>query len=153
LSLSAANLEMIRKGLWGVVNEPGGTGGALRRPEADVAGKTGTSQVVGMPREERNRRPMSYSGRFRDHALFACFAPYRQPEIAVAVIVENAGHGGAVAAPVARKIIDAYFRLKQERAQPQVAPADHGGNAARAGMKPGDGEQRERAPADDGDEE
>jgi len=153
LSLSAANLEMIRKGLWGVVNEPGGTGGALRRPEADVAGKTGTSQVVGMPREERNRRPMSYSERFRDHALFACFAPYRQPEIAVAVIVENAGHGGAVAAPVARKIIDAYFRLKQERAQPQVAPADHGGNAARAGMKPGDGEQRERAPADDGDEE
>ena len=62
------------------------------------------------------------SAAFRDHALFVCFAPYGNPEIAVAVILENAGHGGAVAAPVARKIIDAYFAKKkmiQNPTQPQ----------------------------------
>jgi len=107
-----------------VVNEAGGTGGALRRPEGDVAGKTGTSQVVGMPRADKAGRTRVLSDRFRDHALFACFAPYQNPEIAVAVIVEHAGHGGSVAAPVARKIIDAYFRLKRERAQPKMAAVD-----------------------------
>jgi len=124
LSLTARHLELIRRGLWGVVNEAGGTGGALRRPEGDVAGKTGTSQVVGMPRADKAGRTRVLSDRFRDHALFACFAPYQNPEIAVAVIVEHAGHGGSVAAPVARKIIDAYFRLKRERAQPKMAAVD-----------------------------
>ena len=124
LSLTARHLELIRRGLWGVVNEAGGTGGALRRPEGDVAGKTGTSQVVGMPRADKTGRIRVLSDRFRDHALFACFAPYQNPEIAVAVIVEHAGHGGSVAAPVARKIIDAYFRLKRERAQPKMAAVD-----------------------------
>ena len=124
LSLTARHLELIRRGLWGVVNEDGGTGGALRRPEGDVAGKTGTSQVVGMPRADKAGRTRVLSDRFRDHALFACFAPYQNPEIAVAVIVEHAGHGGSVAAPVARKIIDAYFRLKRERAQPKMAAVD-----------------------------
>jgi penicillin-binding protein 2 len=119
LPVSAAHIEMIRQGLWGVVNEKGGTGSALRRPEADVAGKTGTSQVVGLPQDEAARRAKINSGRFKDHALFACFAPYKQPEIAVAVIVEHAGGGGAVAAPVARQIVDAYFRLKAARAAPK----------------------------------
>jgi len=121
LKLSAQHLELIRKGLWGVVNEPGGTGGALRRAEGDVAGKTGTSQVVGLPQADRTGRAKILSGRFRDHALFACFAPYRNPEIAVAVVAEHSGHGGSAAAPVARRIIDAYFQLKKERALPKVA--------------------------------
>jgi len=129
LSLSAQHLELIRRGLWGVVNEPGGTGGALRRPEGDVAGKTGTSQVVGLSQDDRVRRARIASGRYRDHALFACFAPYRNPEIAVAVIAEHSGHGGSAAAPVARKVIDAYFQLKKERAQPKAAPVVQDGAA------------------------
>ena len=53
----------------------------------------------------------------KDHALFVCYAPMKNPERAVAVIAENAGGGGAVAAPVARKILDAYFDgIKQRQA-------------------------------------
>ncbi len=125
LPVRSEYIEMIRQGLWGVVNEKGGTGSALRRPEADVAGKTGTSQVVGLPRNEAERRVKIISARFKDHALFACFAPYKHPEIAVAVIVEHAGGGGAVAAPVARKIVDAYFHLKTSRAAPQAPAAQN----------------------------
>ncbi len=114
LPLSKDTMEELRSGLWGVVNEGGGTGSALRRKEADVAGKTGTSQVVGLPQDEKgNRTKKTLAARFKDHALFVCFAPYKSPEIAVAVIAENAGGGGSVAAPIARKIVDAYFQHKQ----------------------------------------
>jgi len=112
LGFSQTTMALVNSGLWGVVNEKGGTGGAVRRPEADVAGKTGTAQVIGLPAEDKARRMKVVSAKFRDHALFACFAPFKNPEIAVAVIMENAGHGGSVAAPVARKIIDAYFQNK-----------------------------------------
>jgi penicillin-binding protein 2 len=113
LPLSKDTMEELRSGLWGVVNEGGGTGSALRRKEADVAGKTGTSQVVGLPEDEKARRSKVLAAKFKDHALFVCFAPYKQPEIAVVVIAEHAGGGGSVAAPIARKIVDAYFQHKQ----------------------------------------
>jgi len=109
IPISPKNLKILNYALWGVVNESGGTGYALRRAEQDVCGKTGTSQVVGLPMDERARRAKILSGAYRDHALFVCFAPYNSPEIAVSVIAENAGHGGSAAAPIARKIIDAYF--------------------------------------------
>lgn len=117
LGFAPETIARINAGLWGVVNEGGGTGGALRRPEADVAGKTGTAQVIGLPSEEKLRMRKVISAKFRDHALFACFAPAKKPEIVVAVILENAGHGGSAAAPVARKIVDAYFLLKKEAAR------------------------------------
>jgi penicillin-binding protein 2 len=54
--------------------------------------------------------------------LFVCYAPLKNPEIAIAVIMENAGHGGAVAAPIARKILDAYFEKKDDdEKQPVMA--------------------------------
>lgn len=109
IPISPKNLKILNYALWGVVNENGGTGYALRRAEKDVCGKTGTSQVVGLPMDERARRAKILSGAYRDHALFVCFAPYNSPEIVVSVILENAGHGGSAAAPIARKIIDAYF--------------------------------------------
>ncbi|MCX5854195.1 MAG: penicillin-binding protein 2 [Deltaproteobacteria bacterium] len=115
IPISKKNMEILRYALWGVVNENGGTGHALRRKEADVCGKTGTSQVIGLPEDEKARKRKINLARFRDHALFVCFAPYKNPEIAIAVIVENAGHGGSVAAPIARKIIDAYFERKNKR--------------------------------------
>ncbi len=110
LAISEENREILASALWGVVNERGGTGQALHRREEDVAGKTGTAQVIGMPTDGKAKH---VSAQFRDHALFVCFAPVRDPEIAVAVVMENAGHGGSVAAPVARKIIDAYFANKK----------------------------------------
>jgi len=102
--LRPASWRAVKKGLFSVVNEPGGTGGGARLYEVKVAGKTGTSQVVKL-RDRRGGIPYQY----RDHALFVAFAPYEKPEIAVAVIVEHGEHGGSVAAPIAGKILRAYF--------------------------------------------
>jgi penicillin-binding protein 2 len=113
LPVRPQNIQLINQGLWGAVNEKGGTGYILKRQEQDVAGKTGTAQVIGLPQDEKARKTKRVSAAFRDHALFVCFAPYGNPEIVVAVILENAGHGGSAAAPVARKIIDTYFALKK----------------------------------------
>jgi penicillin-binding protein 2 len=120
LSLKKETIDFLSSALWGVVNEPGGTAKAARRPNADVCGKTGTAQVVGLPQSDKARRGKKIGALQRDHALFVCFAPLNNPEIAIAVIVENAGHGGSVAAPIARKILDAYFEGKKKINQPQV---------------------------------
>ncbi|MBN1663262.1 MAG: penicillin-binding protein 2 [Deltaproteobacteria bacterium] len=125
IPVSQKNIDILNYALWGVVNEGGGTGYALRRAEADVCGKTGTSQVVGLPSDEKARRLKQMALRYKDHALFVCFAPYKNPEIAVAVVMENAGGGGAAAAPVARKIIDAYFNAKTPVKKRQPLMADH----------------------------
>jgi penicillin-binding protein 2 len=128
LPLSKETMDILTRALWGVVNENGGTGHALRRKEADVSGKTGTAQVVGMPDDKTGSKRKIISAKFRDHALFVCFAPYKNPEIAIAVIAENAGHGGSAAAPIARKIIDTYFEqknMKNKKDQPLTAAFTH----------------------------
>lgn len=73
-----------------------------------IAGKTGTAQVVGIKQDERYKAE-SIAERHRDHALFVGFAPANNPQIALAVIVENGGGGGSTAAPMAREIFDAYL--------------------------------------------
>ncbi len=119
LPLSEEQMDAIRKGLWGVCNEPHGTGWALRRPGQDVSGKTGTAQVVGQKSKWQGIKSEQMAWKFRDHALFVCYAPEKNPEIAVAVVVEHGGHGGGAAAPVARKIIDAYFKGRDEQKKAQ----------------------------------
>jgi penicillin-binding protein 2 len=114
LKLSPKTIEILNGALWGVVNEPGGTGHAASIPGIDVCGKTGTSQVLGLPADEKARRRKVLGAFQKDHALFVCFAPLKNPEIAVAVVLENAGGGGAVAAPVARRILSAYFEGKKK---------------------------------------
>jgi penicillin-binding protein 2 len=76
-----------------VVSDPNGTGGQAKVDSVAVAGKTGTAQ----------------NPHGKDHALFICFAPAEAPRIAIAVLVENAGHGSTAAAPIARKVLEAYF--------------------------------------------
>jgi len=93
LQISQRTIGIIKEALAGVVNQPGGTGGAARIPGVEVAGKTGTAQ----------------NPHGQDHSWFAAFAPKDKPVISVAVIVENAGHGSAVAAPLAGKIIKQYL--------------------------------------------
>ncbi len=119
LLLSKETMEILNDALKGVVNEPGGTGQNARLSNVEVSGKTGTSQVVGLPQNERARRARFLRAFQKDHALFACYAPSKNPEIVVAVILENAGGGGAVAAPVARKILSAYFEGKKQDKRPQ----------------------------------
>jgi penicillin-binding protein 2 len=75
-----------------------------------MAGKTGTAQVYGLKQDEKYDAD-AIPEKLRDHALFIAFAPVDNPKIAIAVIVENGGGGGSVAAPIARIIIDAYLQL------------------------------------------
>ena len=102
-------LRNIKEGLRGVVHEAHGTGRRARLKNVIVAGKTGTAQVVAMKDSEEidpeEETPYSH----RDHAWFIAFAPYENPEVAVSVIIEHGGHGGATAAPIAGGILKTYF--------------------------------------------
>lgn len=90
---------------------PGGTAyRAFKDAPYSSAGKTGTAQVVGLKQEETVAPTFDSTPKhLRDHALFIAFAPVDAPRIAIAVIAEHAGHGGSVAAPVARQIMDQYL--------------------------------------------
>ncbi len=110
--ISEKTLRVIQEALMGAVNEPRGTGYACALKQVKVAGKTGTAQVVRMAADfkkgDMNRMPL----KFRDHAWFVAYAPFEDPRIAVAVLVEHGGYGGAAAAPIARKVIEKYFDLE-----------------------------------------
>jgi len=108
-NISPDNLRKVKQGLLDVVNAAGGTGTNARLGDVRVAGKTGTSQVVKLSEDRKKSLPYQY----RDHALFVAFAPFDKPEIAVAVVVEHGGGGGAVAAPIAGRILRAYFDGKK----------------------------------------
>ncbi len=103
------NWNIIIKAMKQVVHGLRGTArGINRNLEYKVAGKTGTAQVFGI-KEDEEYDEEKIAKKLRDHALFISFAPADEPRIAVAVIVENGGSGGAVAAPIARKVMDAYL--------------------------------------------
>jgi penicillin-binding protein 2 len=112
LGANPATLEAVRQALVGVVNE--GTAKVARLPNVQVAGKTGTSQVVALdpdnPKKKRERL-------MEDHAWFVAYAPAEDPRVAVAVLVEHGGHGGEDAAPLARRVINAGI------SEPRVAQA------------------------------
>jgi penicillin-binding protein 2 len=106
IQISPETIELVREALWGVVNSPGGTGGRARVEGFNVAGKTGTSQVV----QRKEGRTEPNLPELQDHAWFVSFAPAYNPEITVAVLVEHGGGGGATAAPVARQVLENYYK-------------------------------------------
>jgi len=119
-SLSDENLVRVRNAMIDV-NRPGGTAAqAFRGAEYSVAGKTGTAQVIGMKAGEKYDESR-IAERFRDHALYIAFAPAENPKLALAILVENGGHGGSAAAPIARQVFD-YFILGKE--PPAQKPAE-----------------------------
>lgn len=97
-----ATLDVIRQGMWRVVNEEGGTAFAGAHGSVPMAGKTGTAPVPGA----------ASNGDSITHAWFAGWAPWDRPEIAVVVMIESGGVGGKVAAPVARAIVDRHFAAR-----------------------------------------
>ena len=109
-------MEIVRKGLWKVVNEDGGTGGRARLKDVVVAGKTGTAQATERGHEE-------------NVAWFVCFAPYDHPKYVVTVMVQGAsGHGGEVAGPIATRILERIVAQDEGKFDMQVAwtaPAHH----------------------------
>ncbi len=94
--VSRETYAVLKQGMWRVVQGSHGTGAACRVPQVEVAGKTGTAQN---PHGD-------------DHAWFIGFAPFAAPEVAFAIFVENGGKGGAVAAPVARRVLEVYFKKR-----------------------------------------
>ena len=121
LNLNPDNLQAVRNALVDVTR-PGGTA-ALAGADAAYAfaGKTGTSQVIGMKQGEKYVES-KVRERFRDHALFITYAPAENPKIALSVLVENGGHGGSTAAPIARMVMDYYLlgKLPSEAAAEAV---------------------------------
>ena len=100
--------------MWRVVyDKKVGTAAHLKNIEGiEFAGKTGTAQVYNLDKGKTGKKSL------QDHALFTSFAPFESPEIVVAVIVDNGGSGSAVAAPIARDIINFYFKnIKTKVAQ------------------------------------
>jgi penicillin-binding protein 2 len=98
--LDGTTLSFLQRAMEGVVHNEDGTGRASRLPGLTSAGKTGTAQN---PHGE-------------DHAWFIGYAPTQHPEIALAILVENAGHGGAISAPMARQVYEKYFSLDDSTA-------------------------------------
>jgi penicillin-binding protein 2 len=107
VSFQPRHLDLVRNAMVDVTL-PGGTAAwAGSGAKYAFAGKTGTAQVISMRSQKYDKDRIAE--KHRDHALFIAFAPADAPKIALAVIVENAGHGGSVAAPIARKMIDYYL--------------------------------------------
>lgn len=128
ISQSQANLGAVRQGMILTVHGPGTATNMRYGLDYEIAGKTGTAQVVSR-RGSAAINPKNLPMHLRHRALFIGFAPARDPTIAVAVAVEGGGYGGSTAAPIARKILDAWIRGKlpegviAEPAPEQAGPA------------------------------
>jgi penicillin-binding protein 2 len=105
LHFSPATVAFIKDALSGVVNDPHGTGSKARIEGLTVAGKTGTAQVISAKSAAAIKSPDILD----DHAWFVAFAPAEDPKIVVSVLIEHGGHGGSAAAPIAKKIIEAFY--------------------------------------------
>ena len=111
VDLKAKTLEVIKDAMWGVVNDEG-TGGRARIAGRDICAKTGTAQVFKASRDvDADKLPKEK----RDHAWFVGFAPRDDPKIAWAVFVQNGGHGGTTAAPIARAVLERFFGKQDVR--------------------------------------
>ncbi|AXQ30281.1 penicillin-binding protein 2 [Solimonas sp. K1W22B-7] len=105
------NWQRVIDAMIGVAHGVGGTAARIGRDSPyQIAAKTGTAQVAAMRQDEKKARSLESTPlHLRDHALFVAFAPADDPKIAVAVIAEHAGHGGSIAAPIARQVMDMYL--------------------------------------------
>lgn len=119
IELKPDTLNRLHNALADVVKA--GTGGMARSPLIEVAGKTGTAQVVEMKGAYLKTEQLS---RFnRDHAWFVSYAPVQSPQIAVAVLVEHGGHGGDAAAPMAKKVFEKFIEQQKQATDKQHVQA------------------------------
>jgi len=125
--LDAGHVDIVKEGMLDVTR-PGGTAASIGAGAPyTIAAKTGTAQVIGIKQGEKYDES-KVAERHRDHALFIAYAPAEEPKIALAVIVENGGHGGSAAGPIARQVMDYYLLGKEpppsKPAQAGQAPAE-----------------------------
>ena len=117
LDITPQAMRVVQKGMRRVMN---GSKGTARRHDLTekgipIAGKTGTVQVRAISKAEREQGIVDNADRpwkFRDHALFVCYAPYKNPRYAVSVVVEHGGSGSSTAAPIAKKVVDYLFETE-----------------------------------------
>jgi len=122
VELAEHTVEEVTRGMFGVVNEPGGTGTAIKLQGIEFCGKSGTAQM------------MSYSaasrlglGKGKNDGWFVGYAPRRNPEIVVAAVVQDtAEHGGTAAGPVVRDIVKAYYDKRNKKNQGQITADNKG---------------------------
>jgi len=113
IPLKKSNVDAIVSAMVDVVHSERGTAHDLKKDfNYLMAGKTGTAQVLGI-KQNAKYDENAIEFKYRDHALFIAFAPADDPKIAVAVIAENGGHGGSIAAPIAAKVIKQYLKDTQ----------------------------------------
>jgi penicillin-binding protein 2 len=105
--------DAVVEGMWSVVNA-GGTATSIAMPGFDIAGKTGTAQVVGLGKD---------TGKNKDHSWFVSYAPAYKPEIALVALIENSGFGGRHAAPAVRGVYDVYYRKTRKQEPPGIVQA------------------------------
>ncbi len=115
VDLAEDTVEQVTQGMYGVVNE-GGTGGASRLEGIEFCGKSGSAQVMSNTQRQR----MGKDKKFKDNAWFVGYAPRRNPEIVVSVLIEEGEHGGAVGGPIARDIIKTYYDKKDRKTHGQT---------------------------------
>ncbi len=113
--ISDATVDFITQAMYGVVNE-GGTAAASKLPGIEFCGKTGTAQVMGLENKARAGKDVQT----KNNGWFVGFAPRRNPEIVVAVLVQAGGYGAESAAPIARDVVKAYYDKKQGKLPAQL---------------------------------
>lgn len=123
VSVAPQDREAVVEAMWSVVNEAG-TATNIQKAGFDIAGKTGTAQVVGLGKD---------TGRNKDHSWFVSYAPAFNPEIAVLALIENSGFGSRYAAPAARAVYDSYFeKTRDQIAHREAAAVDLTGISRRS---------------------
>ena len=120
ISLQKQHVDDVIAAMVSVVHSARGTAKRISRGiDYQIAGKTGTAQVFTVKQNESYNK-YKLKKKLHDHALFVSFAPVAEPQIAVAVIVENGGHGGSIAAPMAAKVINHFLKPEQEEVSNDV---------------------------------
>jgi penicillin-binding protein 2 len=118
LTISKQTLDMVKKGLWQVVNSARGTARRIRIKGVEVSGKTGTAQVFSRKKDDTEEMDEeNLAKHLKPHAWFMAYAPSENPRIAVSVIVEHGEHGSSMAAPIAKGMIETF--LKKEKSLPK----------------------------------
>ncbi len=135
LAVDPRSLALVKEYSEDVVAHERGTAKKSQVEGVRIGGKTGTAQVGSLGMEK-------LGDRFKDHAWFVSFAPIEEPTIALVVLVENSGHGGTFAAPVAKKVFETYFRKKGIIPYPEVADPEEGLMRARLANPGSEAEER-----------
>jgi penicillin-binding protein 2 len=138
VDLAEDTVEQVTQGMYGVVNE-GGTGAAIKLQGIEFCGKSGSAQVMSNTERSRLGKGLSQN---KDNAWFVGYAPRRNPEIVVSVLVEGGEHGAGASGPIARDIIKAYYDKKEKKNQGQVTAEIRKNDAGESAQKPISGAPR-----------